>query len=215
MKRAGVWLAAVLTIGLVGCGTASPGGATPGDASPRSSAVGTEASSHAAGNAAKADNTGTAPQEVTSTSSGANGNGNSLTMDELKQKKNLWIDCDLSKQRIYIKDGDQILKEMVTSSGLDTNPDNTTPRGTFQILPYRDTWFYNPQVQEGAMYWVAFKGTEFLFHSVPMDQNQHIIESEAQKLGHKASHGCFRLSLADAKWFYDNIPVGTKVVIHD
>ncbi|MBX6395943.1 MAG: L,D-transpeptidase, partial [Alicyclobacillaceae bacterium] len=171
MKRTGVRLAAaVLAIGLAGCGTASPGSVTPGDANPSSSGGKAEASSNFVGNTAKADNAGTAqPQEVTAISSNKTGNETPLTMDELKKKKNLWIDCDLSKQRIYIKDGNQVLKEMVTSSGLDTTPDNTTPRGTFQILPYRDTWFYNPQVQEGAMYWVAFKGTEFLFHSVPMD----------------------------------------------
>ncbi|MEJ1319666.1 L,D-transpeptidase [Latilactobacillus sakei] len=28
------------------------------------------------------------------------------------------------------------------------------------------------------------------------------------------SHGCIRLSVADAKWFYQAIPVNTKVVIH-
>lgn len=137
-----------------------------------------------------------------------------LTMEALKQRKNLWIDCNLSQQRVYIKDGNQVLKVMATSSGLDTNPDNSTPRGTFQI-GQRDTWFYNAQEKEGAMYWVSFKGLEFLFHSVPMDQNQQIIQSEADKLGQKASHGCLRLSVPDAKWFYDNIPLGTKVVIHD
>lgn len=137
-----------------------------------------------------------------------------LTMEALKQRKNLWIDCNLSQQRVYIKDGDQVLKVMVTSSGLDTNPDNSTPRGTFQI-GQRDTWFYNAQEKEGGMYWVSFKGLEFLFHSVPMDQNQQIIQSEADKLGQKASHGCLRLSVPDAKWFYDNIPPETKVVIHD
>ena len=30
------------------------------------------------------------------------------------------------------------------------------------------------------------------------------------RLGINASHGCVRLSLANAKWIYDNIPRGTK-----
>jgi lipoprotein-anchoring transpeptidase ErfK/SrfK len=37
--------------------------------------------------------------------------------------------------------------------------------------------------------------------------------SEAQKLGSKASHGCIRLALPDAKWIYQNIRVGSRVVI--
>ncbi|HAH78565.1 MAG TPA: L,D-transpeptidase, partial [Ruminococcaceae bacterium] len=35
----------------------------------------------------------------------------------------------------------------------------------------------------------------------------------ADKLGEPASHGCIRLPVEDAKWIYDNIPEGTKVVI--
>ncbi|MDI3258055.1 MAG: L,D-transpeptidase [Kyrpidia sp.] len=236
---------AILALGLAGCGTmAGPLGPGGGGGQPGSPAGGlpnspATAQGQPAGSSAQADSLGYPANSVPgqgvppgpgSSSSGGNtavaGSGprvqgeapaadpSQLTMDELKQRKNLWIDCNLSQQRIYIKDGDQVLKEMVTSSGLDTNPDNSTPRGTFQI-GQRDTWFYNAQEKEGAMYWVAFKGLEFLFHSVPMDQNQHIIQSEADKLGQKASHGCFRLSMADAKWFYDNIPPGTKVVIHD
>ncbi|MDI3328652.1 MAG: L,D-transpeptidase [Alicyclobacillaceae bacterium] len=194
------WGAAVLGMVLAGCGAGGPGGgaAQPLDAHPA------------------VHSPGVAPQTGSgSSASAAPPPRADLTMAELKNMKNLWIDCDLSRQRVYIKDGDRVLREMVTSSGLDTSPDNTTPRGTFYILPYRDTWFYNPQIKEGAMYWVAFQGLEFLFHSVPMDENHRIIESEAKKLGQKASHGCLRLSMEDAKWFYENIPVGTKVVIHD
>ena len=34
------------------------------------------------------------------------------------------------------------------------------------------------------------------------------------RLGINASHGCIRLTLTNAKWIYDNIPRGTKVVIY-
>ncbi|WP_278279724.1 L,D-transpeptidase [Clostridium sp. DMHC 10] len=34
-----------------------------------------------------------------------------------------------------------------------------------------------------------------------------------KKLGTKASHGCVRLSIEDAKWMYDNIPRDTLVNI--
>ena len=33
------------------------------------------------------------------------------------------------------------------------------------------------------------------------------------RLGMHLSHGCVRLDIDNAKWIYDNIPYGTKVVI--
>lgn len=58
------------------------------------------------------------------------------------------------------------------------------------------------------------KHGEFLFRSVPMRKDKKVIEKEAKKLGTKASHGCIRLAIPDAKWIYKNIPEYTKVVIN-
>ena len=128
----------------------------------------------------------------------------------------LTIECDISDQMVYVKQNNKVVCAMPTSSGLDKNPDNSTPRGEFVIEPERGEWFFAQQYKEGAKYWVSFKNHgEFLFHSVVMDENQQIIEAEAQKIGQKASHGCFRMSLSDAKWIYDHIQTGTKVIIHD
>lgn len=129
---------------------------------------------------------------------------------------NLVIEADISEQMIYFKQDGKIVRAMRTSSGLDTGPETATPRGEFVIEPERGEWFFAPQYGEGARYWVSFKNHgEFLFHSVVMDENRQVIEAEARKLGTKASHGCFRLLLEDAKWIYDNIPTGTKVIIHE
>ena len=52
-----------------------------------------------------------------------------------------------------------------------------------------------------------------LFHSVPYTkQNPANLEYwEYDKLGTKASAGCIRLTVIDAKWIYDNCKSGTKV----
>ena len=34
-------------------------------------------------------------------------------------------------------------------------------------------------------------------------------------LGHRASHGCIRMRVEDAKWIYDNCPQGTTVVVQE
>lgn len=46
-----------------------------------------------------------------------------------------------------------------------------------------------------------------------MTEDKKVIEKEAKHLGTKASHGCIRLTIPDAKWIYENIPEKTKVVI--
>ena len=54
-----------------------------------------------------------------------------------------------------------------------------------------------------------------LFRSI-INQAQNFgdyLEDEAMKLGQPASHGCVRLTVADAKWFYDQVPDGTPVTI--
>lgn len=128
--------------------------------------------------------------------------------------ESIWIKVSKEKQRVYIMNGNKPIYTMICSSGLDTNPDTSTPVGTFYIQQERGLSFYNPSEKEGAEYWVSWKNHgEFLFHSVATDKNGNVIKSEAMKLGHKASHGCIRLSVPDAKWIYDHIKYNTKVVI--
>ena len=57
-----------------------------------------------------------------------------------------------------------------------------------------------------------------LFHSVYYYENKNpasLATNQFNKLGTAASHGCIRVSVADAKWIYDHCAVGTTVVIYD
>ncbi len=128
----------------------------------------------------------------------------------------VWLRVSIPLQRVFVMSGNRRLYTMVASTGLDNPPDDATPRGTYFIQRERGLWFYAPSEQEGARYWVSWKNHgEYLFHTVPMDRSGHIIENEARRLGRKASHGCIRLSVPDAKWIYQHIPYGTRVVIGD
>ncbi|MCI8771962.1 MAG: L,D-transpeptidase [Lachnospiraceae bacterium] len=56
-----------------------------------------------------------------------------------------------------------------------------------------------------------------LFHSVwytGQNNPATLSISSYNKLGTTASHGCVRLTVAGAKWIYDNVPSGTKVIIY-
>ena len=41
------------------------------------------------------------------------------------------------------------------------------------------------------------------------------IRDRYNQLGTVCSHGCVRLTVADAKWIYDNCPLGTTVSIYN
>ena len=61
-------------------------------------------------------------------------------------------------------------------------------------------------------YYTQFYGN-YLFHSILYNPGSKTSIQDG-RLGINASHGCVRLSLANAKWIYDNIPRGTKVYIY-
>lgn len=60
-------------------------------------------------------------------------------------------------------------------------------------------------------YYTQFYG-DYLFHSVPYDQGTFNIQDG--RLGQNLSQGCVRLAIQNAKWIYDNVPYGTKVVTY-
>lgn len=56
-----------------------------------------------------------------------------------------------------------------------------------------------------------------LFHSVWYYKKtpSSLSSSAYNKLGVTASHGCVRLTVADAKWIYDNVPSGSPVTVYN
>lgn len=123
--------------------------------------------------------------------------------------KPLWIQVSIPDQMVVVYDADnKVVQNYICSTG---KQGDDTPLGTYTVKE-RGKSFFSQQYQEGAYYWTQFQG-DFLFHSVPFDKNQNFEPEEAAKLGSEASHGCVRLALENAKWIYDHIPRGTKVVI--
>lgn len=87
-----------------------------------------------------------------------------------------------------------------------------TPVGTFHTMAKYRWWTLDGPSY--GQYCTRITGS-ILFHSVWYYQQTKNSQSYTQynKLGTTASHGCCRLTVAAAKWIYDNCPVGTKVVI--
>lgn len=114
-----------------------------------------------------------------------------------------------SKQRVYIFNGQTIVKEFICSTGKDETP---TLSGRF-LTGSKGSLFYASD-SSICYYWTRINNN-YLFHSVIYDLDGYPIQSEYDKLGSKASHGCIRLPIDDAKWIQDNIPYGTLVTISD
>lgn len=102
-------------------------------------------------------------------------------------------------------------KAMICSVG---NEQGETPLGTFNTTD-RYTW----RLLVGGVYgqYATRITGHILFHSVPYNAEDKgsLNPAEYNKLGVPASHGCIRLTVADAKWIYDNCPPGTPVKIYD
>ena len=75
-------------------------------------------------------------------------------------------------------------------------------------------WHYFTEFFCWAQYASQIEGN-ILFHSVLFyKQNEKSLQwGTLNKLGRKASHGCIRLKVEDAKWIWENCKKGTVVVI--
>ena len=134
-------------------------------------------------------------------------NINTLNIESLTS--NL-IYVNLANQTTYVYEGSMndwnLIKKFNCSTGI---AGQETPSGIFTILS-RGDWFFSDSYGQGGKYWVQFLG-DYLFHSLPYNEDQS--EVLDYTLGSPASHGCIRLNTEDAKWIYDYILNGTKVII--
>ena len=114
------------------------------------------------------------------------------------------VNCQMNTVTVYTKDSSGLFtvpcRAMVCSTGWET------PTGTYDIS-YQGQWNWLTLVgQVYGQYCTQITG-DYLFHSVPYTQRYNkgsLQPGEYDKLGTTCSHGCIRLTVADAKWIYDN-----------
>ena len=124
------------------------------------------------------------------------------------------IIVDIGDQRVYVgKWNGSAYKDLVKKFKCSTGKDSTpTPTGTYQAYGRAGgEWYYFKDFNCYAKWATRIVGG-ILFHSVTYSASKRPSGS-VSSLGRKASHGCIRLSVEDAKWIYDNCPRGTTVVI--
>ncbi|AFS79565.1 putative L,D-transpeptidase 2, YkuD familiy [Gottschalkia acidurici 9a] len=123
------------------------------------------------------------------------------------------ISQDNQNLKVYLKNADGtygLIKHSKASTGLVNTP---TPNGIFTIKQYRAPWFYaNSSRTSGAKHFVQFRG-DHLIHSIVFNSPNSINQASITQLGSKASAGCVRIPLNDAKWFYDYVSGGSLLII--
>ena len=136
----------------------------------------------------------------------------------LKALKPYVLKISTEKQRVYAYGLDAnneytvLVRTMKCSTGKNETP---TPKGTFQNSTGPGArWHYFKKFDCWAQYAYYIQG-DIMFHSVLYNQKDGpVTQSSVNNLGRKASHGCVRLSVEDAKWVWNNCPRNTKIVVY-
>lgn len=109
---------------------------------------------------------------------------------------------------------DQLVRTMVCSTGKNGTP---TPKGTYSGASTGPgaRWHYFKKWKCWAQYAYYIEG-DIMFHSVLYNSKSEnsLSKSSVRNLGRKASHGCVRLAVKDAKWIWQNCPAGTTIIVY-
>jgi len=145
--------------------------------------------------------------------------------------KGTYLVIDTARNRIFVKKGEQTMKEVVVSTGSgsvlkDPNGNRQwvfdTPRGEHSVRLKKTSpvwtkpdWAFieegedvpksfRDRVEEGVLGDYAFElGDGYMIHGTLY----------TRLLGRNVTHGCVRVGDKDLKELYETIPVGTKVMI--
>ncbi|MBU6389495.1 L,D-transpeptidase [Patescibacteria group bacterium] len=119
-----------------------------------------------------------------------------------------YVEVVLATQRMYLIDGNNLVKSYTVSSGKWSTP---TPTGTFAIhskSPLAYSYLYGLYMP----WWENFLNGEYGIHELPYWPNGY--REGAAHLGIPVSDGCIRLGIGAAKEVYDWTDIGTPVYIH-
>ena len=151
---------------------------------------------------------------ITSISQLAENEGNGEILDIQKQSQYpYYITINVSQNCVTIYGKDSEGKYTVPVRAMICSTGTKTPApGSSYTVKYKWQWLglFNDVY---GRYVTQINGN-ILFHSVPYTEkynNASLEYWEYDKLGTKASLGCIRLQLKDAKWIYDNVAKGSIV----
>jgi lipoprotein-anchoring transpeptidase ErfK/SrfK/rubredoxin len=121
-------------------------------------------------------------------------------------KTQIWIDVDLSKQRVTIYNGDKEMNSFPCVTGC-VNDGFGTPTGTFSILSKSRNRMLG--------------GSSFVKYWMPFYQDYGLHDASWRKGNFRSdhayyygSHGCVNMPEEGAQYIWNNCPRGTTVIVH-
>lgn len=141
-------------------------------------------------------------------------NANSARVENIVNQLNTrsytdyYVMASISEQRVYIFNGSNGNWKLINSF-----PCSSGTGGTPTVTGYFFVGIKGPQFETPngivCKYYTQIQGN-YLFHSVLFDKKGNLVDGT---LGKSASHSCVRLTLENAKYIYNNVPIGTGIWI--
>ncbi len=142
-----------------------------------------------------------------------------LARDELKNndidRYYLYLNIPNQVLTVYGRDDEgeytRIVRRMLCTSGADLTP---TPTGTYRLGGKERFGKFANFNNEYARYWTQVVRGIYM-HSIMFSSRdvERLKTSPYSTLGRRASHGCIRLYVEDAKWLYYHACPGTRITI--
>ena len=121
----------------------------------------------------------------------------------------------LDEQRAYVYNH---RKRLIATLPASTGVDDQTPVGSFKVFSQSAQAFYTPNPNERMRWMTRFtkgrQGGNIGFHGIPYKVTKSGEIPFPTPLGvAPSSHGCIRMRVADAKWLFHNMKIGTVVSV--
>ena len=117
---------------------------------------------------------------------------------------------------VYIKDADGEYTVPVRYMLCSTGTGDRTPTGVFKMGAYRVRFSRFRNDGRYGQYWTQIRGAIYFHTFLYTQKDANTYEEDTYlELGGKASHGCVRLTVPDARWMWYNVAYGTKCEIRE
>lgn len=127
------------------------------------------------------------------------------------QEDTTWsIRVNVATNTVTVYRGQVAVKAFACSCG---EREGSTPLGNYQL---KDKLRWHELVGPTWGQWCSHITGDILFHSLPYYtkcDNFSLDPHDYNQMGTSASHGCVRLTAANAKYIFDNCPIGTQVIL--
>jgi hypothetical protein len=121
-----------------------------------------------------------------------------MMITNLEPESEYDIMIDLTESMLYLFKGEEMIKKYVVAQG---KPSTPSPVGVWEIV-------------SKARNWGNGFGTRWLGLNVPWGRYGIHGTNRPGSIGHRASHGCFRMRNKDVEELYEIVPYKTKVYVY-